>query len=74
MPFGSNSPKFALGRVGFDQGLGGPMAGGMVPNEMVTYPAEEVCEWWCGVRECVCATVAKTLTFLMDRMVVVLPF
>lgn len=43
MAFGSNSPKFPLGRVGFDghPGLGGPVAGGMVPNEMVMYPVEE---------------------------------
>ncbi|KAF4080531.1 hypothetical protein AMELA_G00172370 [Ameiurus melas] len=36
MPFGSNNQKFPLARMGFDghQGFGGPVAGGMVPNEM----------------------------------------
>ncbi|XP_026797990.3 splicing factor, proline- and glutamine-rich isoform X1 [Pangasianodon hypophthalmus] len=36
MPFGPNNQKFPLARMGFDghQGLGGPVAGGMVPNEM----------------------------------------
>ncbi|KAM9434461.1 splicing factor, proline- and glutamine-rich isoform 2-T2 [Clarias gariepinus] len=36
MPFGANNQKFPLARMGFDahQGLGGPVAGGMVPNEM----------------------------------------
>lgn len=49
MPFGSNNQKFPLGRMNFDghQGLGGPVAGGMVPNEMVMYPVKEVCEWHC---------------------------
>ncbi|XP_060760719.1 splicing factor, proline- and glutamine-rich isoform X2 [Neoarius graeffei] len=38
MQFGSNSPKFPLTRMSFDhghQGLGGPVTGGMVSNEMV---------------------------------------
>ncbi|KAK3525449.1 hypothetical protein QTP86_031540 [Hemibagrus guttatus] len=37
MPFGANNQKFPLARMNFDghQGLGGPVAGGMVPNEMV---------------------------------------
>ncbi|XP_026989642.2 splicing factor, proline- and glutamine-rich isoform X2 [Tachysurus fulvidraco] len=36
MPFGANNQKFPLARMNFDghQGLGGPVAGGMVPNEM----------------------------------------
>ncbi|KAI5607749.1 splicing factor, proline- and glutamine-rich [Silurus asotus] len=36
MPFGSNNQKFPLARMGFEghQGLGGPVPGGMVPNEM----------------------------------------
>lgn len=50
MPFGANNQKFPLARMNFDghQGLGGPVAGGMVPNEMVTYPVVEVCEWQYG--------------------------
>lgn len=56
MPFGSNNQRFPLARMGFDghQGLGGPVAGGMVPNEMVMCPVVEVCEWQCGVCLCDC--------------------
>lgn len=74
MPFGSNSPKFPLGRVSFDghQGLGGPVPGGMVPNEMVMYPVGEVCEWQCGGRVGVCMCVSICV-YLIYRMVAVQP-
>ena len=42
MPFGSPNQKFPMGGLGFEGqqgGMGGPSPGGMIPNEMVRYPA-----------------------------------
>lgn len=40
MAFGSSNQKFAMGGMGFEgqQGMG-PSSGGLMGNEMVTYPS-----------------------------------
>lgn len=50
MPFGASNQKFPMGGLGFEgqQGMG-PSSGGLLGNEMVTYPTFWKIRSWCSL-------------------------